>query len=146
MVRPLSVRARRVKRRASRHLLEEAGAMTVEFVIWFTTFILILGVVLDAAMVLYGRTSALKVVQDANRLRSIGQIETSVGTTAFIQDVLTRNITDDAVVASTVTAGILTSSAEFPIRDLELFGFLSGLSGNFTIKVGAQQMVENWEV
>lgn len=51
---------------------EDASA-TIEFVLWLPIVILILLLIVDASMLFMSRSQAIRVLQDTNRLYSVGQ-------------------------------------------------------------------------
>lgn len=135
------VRALRAPKRFAK---KTDGSATVEAVLWFPIFILVFGLMVDATMIFHGQAKVLRVIQDGNRNFSIGRLTTETETEDFIEAELAAiNITG---VASTVeTAGVAYTVVTIQANELQLLGYFSGLV-NLELKIGAEHMIENWEV
>jgi Flp pilus assembly protein TadG len=121
-------------------LRREDGAVTVEAVLWLPIFIAIFALIVDATMIMSGQAQALRVVQDANRLVSVGSIKSEEDTRTFIQTRLS-GLSDNIDVQSGVAQGIITTNITMPSRDLVASGLLN-VFANITVRVGAQHRAE----
>jgi len=60
--------------RSPREFLQrEDASATIEFVLWLPIVILILLLIVDASMLFMSRSQAIRILQDTNRLYSVGQ-------------------------------------------------------------------------
>ena len=123
-----------------RFLKDERGTATVEFVICVPVFVMLLGLVVDTSLVFAGEAQALRVVQDANRSFSIGRIKTISETQTMIIDGL-KSMSPGVTAVTVVNAGVITSTATIPAKELSSFGILN-VFGNTKVKVTAQHMSE----
>lgn len=122
----------------------EEGTATVEAVLWFPIFILIFGLMVDAAMIFHGQAKVLRVVQDGNRNYSIGRLTTPEETQAYVVTALANlNITADALTVE--NAGVATTIVRVAASELQILGYFTALN-NLEIQVSADHLIENWEV
>ena len=121
-------------------LRREDGTVTVEAVIWLPIFIGIFAMIVDVTMIMSGQAQALRVVQDANRLVSVGLIKSEEDTRTFIQTSL-KGISNNIDVQSRVADGIITTNITMPSRDLVASGMLN-VFANIPVRVGAQHRAE----
>lgn len=124
---------------------DESGSATIEFVLWFLTLFVVLGLVMDTSLLLFKRAQAVQILQDVNRLRSVGALQSDSQTVDLITDQVVQYLTVPVEVRSQVVEGVIFSSIEMPTGDLQLFGFLSGMAGDFPVTVAAEQVIENLE-
>lgn len=125
-------------------LRREDGTATVEAVLWFPIFIAVFGLMVDAAMIFHGQAKVLRVIQDGNRNFSIGRLTNEAETETYIENVLADlNIT--ATAETTETAGVAYTVVTVQAAQLQILGYFSALT-NLEIRVGAEHMIENWEV
>ena len=137
-----------VTRRISRHIRRftgrDEGTATVEAVLWFPIFILIFGLMVDAAMIFHGQAKVLRVIQDGNRNYSIGRLTTNEETQTYVQQTL-AGIDIEATVTTTNVAGVATTTVRVPAAQLQILGYFSALQ-SLEIEVSSDHMLENWEV
>ena len=138
----MTIRALRRWRRFSK---ADDGSATVEAVIWLPVFFGILILVTDASLLFNSQAQMLRIVQDANRAYSTGQL---LDTNAVDSYITTRvsGITNRATISSSVDttqvpAGVITTSLTIPADDLDAIGIIAGLTG-FNVTVSAQHYVE----
>lgn len=128
----------------TKFLRREDGTATVEAVLWFPIFIAVFGLMVDAAMIFHGQAKVLRVIQDGNRNYSIGRLTTETETENYIENVLADlNIT--ATAETTETAGVAYTVVTVQAAQLQILGYFSALT-SLEIQVGAEHMIENWEV
>jgi len=121
-------------------LRREDGTVTVEAVIWLPVFIAIFAMIVDVTMIMSGQAQALRVVQDANRLVSVGVFKSEEETRTFIKTRLS-GISNNIDVQSRVAEGIITTNITMPSRDLVASGLINAFA-NITVRVGAQHRAE----
>ncbi|NNE87756.1 MAG: hypothetical protein HKN27_06735 [Silicimonas sp.] len=135
---------KRISQRIRRFLGKDDGTATVEAVLWFPIFILIFGLMVDAAMIFHGQAKVLRVVQDANRNYSIGRLRTEAETQAYVVQTLANlNIAAEALTIE--NAGVATTIVKIPASELQILGYFTALN-NLEILVTADHLIENWEV
>lgn len=138
----MGIRAFRAWRRFSR---QEEGSSTIEAVIWLPVFFGITILVADASMLFNSQAQMLRIVQDANRAYSTGQLLDTTDVESYITSRV-AGITNRATIASSVDtalvpAGVITTSLAIPADDLDAIGIIAGLTG-FDVSVAAQHYVE----
>ena len=121
-------------------LRREDGAVTVEAVLWLPIFIALFAMIVDVTMIMFGQAQALRVVQDANRLVSVGVLKSEEATRTFIQDRLS-GLSANIDVQTGVTQGIITTNVTLPSRDLVASGLLNMFT-TIPIVVAAQHRAE----
>lgn len=122
----------------------EDGASTVETVLWIPVFIAFFALLFDIAMIFNGQAATLRVIQEANRDYSVGQITTLAATKSRIETNLGRiNITPSSVVPKQ-SNGVISTRVEIPVAELGSLGWFAAF-GNLKIDITAEQTVENME-
>lgn len=126
-------------------LRQESGGATIEFVLWLPIVIAILLLIVDSSMLFMSRTHAIRVLQDTNRLYSVGQF---TGTPAEriqqAQDYALARLTglSPSATARTVeTNRVVRTQATMETSEIAQIGFL-GLMIDLTMVVTAEQKVE----
>ena len=109
------------------------GNATVEMTLWLPfifAFFLAIG---EIALVFYGQSRVLEVAQDATRQASIGRLQTSDELSTYVTNRLAP-MTQNAVVQSGSSKGIITTVVSVPMNDLAPFGFFTNLiAANVTV-------------
>lgn len=124
-----------------RFVRKEDGAATIEAVLWLPFFLMLFGLLADVSMIFYNQSRLLRIVQDANRNMSIGRLADSNATMNFV--VTQGGIVSPHVTStSSVTAGLITTTATVPIEDLDLFGVAS-VFHNVNMTVRAEHLMES---
>ena len=119
---------------------DESGSSTIEAVIWLPLFMLLLSMVADASFVFHGQAQALRIVQDGNRAFSVGRLEDTAATQAYIRSKLI-SLSRGARVTTTLSGGIITTTALISVDDLLAIGSVGALTG-FDITVKSQHFLE----
>ena len=124
---------------------QESGSSTIEFVLWLPIVIAILLLIVDSSMLFMSRTHAMRVLQDTNRLYSVGQF---TGTPAEriqkAQDYALVRLTGLSPSATTTTVElnrVVRTQATMETREIAQIGFL-GLMIDMTMVVTSEQKVE----
>lgn len=126
-----------------RFLCRTDGATTVDAILWLPFFVMVFGLILNVSMVFNGQARALRVIQDANRQMSVGQIATSAAIESHIQAELASISIAPTLVRTTVDAGVISTLVRIPARQLSVLGFTDlGIE----VSVVADMMIENWEI
>ena len=116
------------------------GSASFEVVIWTPVFMFIFFLIADTAIIFSDQAQVLRIVQDANRAMSIGQLTTVSETQTRIADAI-ANISPNAVVTTTVSAGVIRTDVVMPVSDLEATGMVDAFD-NLTVTVSAQHLSE----
>lgn len=119
---------------------DDHGSATVEAVIWFPVFALILCLVADAALIFSKQALVMRVVQDANRAMSVGRLMTPAEAQDYIRDRI-ATISPNATVVTVVQAGVIVSTVTMPSSDLTATRFVAPFGG-LNVSVSSQQMSE----
>ncbi len=124
---------------------DEGGTATIESLLWLPLFFFLLVMIVNGSFIFYGKSQALRIIQDANRALSTGRL----GNTGAAETYLRTRIgvfapsvlTDPSRVDTTVTAGIITSSSRIPLGELAVLGSFS-LFTTGTLVVQSQHYLE----
>lgn len=133
------------KRSFGLYLRREDGSATIEFVLWVPIVVLILTLIVDASMLFMGRTHAIRVLQDTNRLYSVGQFTgdpTQKITKA--QDYALarlRPMSGSATAKTTEVNRVVRTEATLETSEIAQIGFL-GVFIDTTMFVAAEHRVE----
>ena len=119
---------------------DESGSSTIEAVLWLPMFMLLLSMVADASFIFHGQAQALRIVQDGNRAFSVGRLEDAAATQAYIRSNLI-SLSRGARVTTTLSGGIITTTALISVDDLLAIGSVGALTG-FDITVKSQHFLE----
>ncbi len=123
----------------------EDGASTLETVLWIPLFIAFFALIFDIAMIFNGQAATLRVIQEANRDYSVGQITSLADAKSRIETNLAAiNITPTAVVPRQ-SNGVISTRVEIPVAELGSLGWFSAFR-ELRIDVTAEQTVENMEI
>jgi len=126
-------------------LRQENGSSSIEFVLWVPLVLAILLLIVDASMLFMSRTHAIRVLQDTNRLYSVGQF-TGTPTeriTAAQAYALARlqGLSPSATATTTETNRVVRTRATLETAEIAQIGFL-GLMIDTTMVVAAEHRVE----
>lgn len=127
-------------RRIRPFLHEERGAFTVEAVLWMPVFVFLFCLIADASLIFGKQAQVLRVVQDANRALSIGRFQSDLDAEAYITQQIAW-FTQSAIVTTSVTNGVISSTVEIPAGDMTATGFISAFK-SLTVSVTAQHLSE----
>ena len=124
----------------------EDGASTIEFVLWVPLVVMILLLIVDASMIFMTRSHALSVLQETNRLYSVGQFtgDTVADRLDEAEDYALARLTpfsSSATVVSTETDRVIRTEATLETSEIAQIGFLGAMIDTTMILV-AQHRVE----
>ncbi len=117
---------------------DQAGSATIEFLIWLPVLMFFLLLVVDVSFVLFGKSQALRIIQDANRAVSVGALEVPEAK-QFISDSFAPFSSNTTVDMGVVDDKLISTTFSFPIQDLAL---TYSLPGNGDITITAQHFLE----
>jgi Flp pilus assembly protein TadG len=135
-------------------LRQEGGSATIEFVLWLPIVIAILLLVVDSSMLFMSRSHAMRVLQDTNRLYSVGQFTSNqqdieaarAERLAKARDYALsrlRGLSPSATVtAAEVGNGVVRTTATMSTKEIAAIGFL-GMMIDTTMVVSAEHRVES---
>jgi Flp pilus assembly protein TadG len=126
-------------------LRQESGSSTIEFVLWMPIALMILLLIVDASMLFMSRSHAIRVLQDTNRLYSVGQFTgspaeriTQAQTYALNR---LRGLSPSATAVTTETNRVVRTQATMETREIAQIGFLGAVIDT-TMVVVAEHRVE----
>ena len=124
---------------------QEEGGATIEFVLWLPIIFLILLLIVDSSMLFMSRSQAIRVLQDTNRLYSVGQFTgTAAERIAAAQNYALarlRGLSPSATAVTTENNRVVRTRATMETREIAQIGFL-GLMIDTTMVVAAEHRVE----
>lgn len=132
--------SRKPLRPMRRFLDREDGSATIETVIWIPIFVWFLAFAVNTSMIFFEKNQAYRVVQDANRILSIGSFQTAQQVQDFIRSSISH-ITPEASVTTTISDGVVTSDVSYQVADLFLPGLIEEQL-DFRIHIRAAHFVE----
>lgn len=119
---------------------DEDGSHTVEAVIWLPIFVLILALLINVSVIYNRQSMIIRVVQDANRAYSVGRFTNTREVELFIEQAI-DNMTTNAVAATTLDSGVISTRVEIPATDLMPVDVFDAFR-SATVTVSAQQYAE----
>ncbi len=123
----------------------ESGAATIEFVLWLPIVVMILLLIVDASMLFMGRTQAIRVLQDTNRLYSVGQFTGSSAEKLTKAETYAmkrlRAMSTSATATTTETNRVVRTEATLQTDEIAQVGFLGAMI-DVTMVVVAEHRVE----
>jgi len=119
---------------------DEAGSATIETVLWVPVYVFFLTMVFDASMTFFNKSEILRVMQDANRAYSVGQLRSlDAVEQAILRDV--GRIASGAVVDSVLDGGVIRSELRVRAGDLNGVGVMR-LIANIELRMSTQHALE----
>jgi len=116
------------------------GNATVEFVVIFPIFVILLALLVDTSLLFHGQARVLQTVQNANRSFSVGKYTETDEVEAYVEQALS-NLSDRATIVTAVEDDEVTTQVSIPTRDLAAVGLIGSLvRGN--VFVQATHLVE----
>ena len=119
---------------------DESGSATIESLLWVPLFVYLLVLITDVSLAFYGKAQALRILQDGNRALSVRRLDDAPAARQYILGLLAEYSTN-AQVTTTITDGVITSTAMLPVRDLMAIGSIPGFSQT-AINISAQHFLE----
>jgi Flp pilus assembly protein TadG len=117
------------------------GSATVESVIWFPIFALLLGLIMNISMVFFNESQILRVVQDGNRAFSLGRLSDAEAVETYVSEQLSY-LEAALTIDSRVSGGFITTTLSAPATDLMPFNFVAKAFQDVRVGVSAQHIIE----
>lgn len=141
----MTVQADGITRKFKAFLRQEDGSSTIEFVLWLPLVMAILLLIVDSSMLFMSRTHAIRVLQDTNRLYSVGQFtgtpaERITKAQAYALSRL-QGLSPSATITTTETNRVVRTRATMETAEIASIGFL-GMMIDTTLVVAAEHRVE----
>lgn len=127
-------------RKTGPFLRDEKGSVTIEMVMWLPVILFLFCLIADASLIFGKQAQVMRVVQDANRALSVGRLQTDSDAEAYIASQIAW-MTDRAVISTSVSGGVISSTVSIPARDMTATGFISTFT-SLTVSVTAQHLSE----
>ncbi|MES2539369.1 MAG: TadE/TadG family type IV pilus assembly protein [Pseudomonadota bacterium] len=126
-------------------LRQEEGSSSIEFVLWMPIVVMILLLIVDASMLFMSRTHAIRVLQDTNRLYSVGQFTGTAAERITKAQTYALNrlqgLSPSATITTTETNRVVRTRATMETAEIAQIGFL-GLMIDTEMVVAAEHRVE----
>lgn len=131
---------------------QESGSSSIEFVLWMPLVLAILLLVVDSSMLFMSRTHTIRVLQDTNRLYSVGQFTSNqqdidaaraerLGKARDYALSRLRGLSPSAIVTATEAENLVRTTASLRTKEIAAIGFL-GMMIDTTMVVSAEHRVE----
>lgn len=118
----------------------EDGSATVEAVLWLPVLFMVFAMAVDAAFLFFGQNRALRVVQDANRMLSVGRLTSEVEVEDYVKEQL-ASLSPNLTVDTTIALGEVKTLLDLPSNDIMATGLVRPLIGG-NVHVQASHLVE----
>jgi hypothetical protein len=122
-------------------LKDEEGSYTLESVIWFPIFVILLVFVMNIAIVFFSESQILRVVQDGNRALSIGRLETEQEVEEYIGQRLAY-LEASLQIDTRIDNGFVFTNIDIPATQLMPLNFMTKAFDGINVAVFAQQIIE----
>ncbi len=141
----MTVRADGIGKKFKAFLRQEGGSSSIEFVLWMPLVVAILLLVVDSSMLFMSRTQAMRVLQDTNRLYSVGQFTGTPAERIAKAQTYALNrlhgLSPSATITTTETNRVVRTRATLETAEIAQIGFL-GLMIDTEMVVAAEHRVE----
>ena len=118
----------------------EDGNATIESVLWMPFFVALFTLIVDGTVIFNNHSNVLRIVHDANRAFSVGNVESGAETETLIA-ANAAHISSNLSVTTSVTNGIINTVVRVPAGDMDMTGLFSSIAGA-TITINAQHYLE----
>ena len=112
--------------------------------IWLPILFGIVALTADVSMIFNGQSRMQRIVQDANRMYSVGQYTTTDQVASAITSAVS-NITTTPTITTTLTPAsapkTITTVLSIPASKFDILGWFAGLTGA-TVSVKSEQYIE----
>lgn len=132
---------RLLHRKAGAFWRSEEGSYTIEFVIWFPIFVVVLALMANVSMYFFNESQILRVVQDGNRAYAQGRLLSEADNVAYVTQKL-GYLNLSPTITSVETGGVIRTTVSFPATQLMGFRMLDTYFGSTQGHVVADQVVE----
>ncbi len=130
-------------KRSADFLNSEDGTATVESVLWFPIFMVVFFLAFDTSMMFAAETEAVRVVQDANRLASIGRLATESDIETYVENTLS-DLSPNANATTTISSvGVIRTVVQIPASDVGKIGVFEAFQ-DLTLTVSAEHLKEDF--
>lgn len=124
-------------------LNSEDGTATVESVLWFPIFMVVFFLAFDTSMMFAAETEAVRVVQDANRLASIGRLDTESDIETYVENSLSA-LSPNAIATTTISSvGVIRTTVRIPASDVGKIGAFEAFK-DLTLTISAEHLKEDF--
>ncbi len=120
---------------------DEDGSYTIESVIWFPIFAILLAFVTNISIVFFNESQILRVMQDGNRAFSLGRLNDAQEVETYITDRLAY-LQAGMTIRTQITGGFVTTNLSVPARELMPLNLMTSAFDSVTIAVSAQHIIE----
>ncbi|MFD2741358.1 TadE/TadG family type IV pilus assembly protein [Sulfitobacter aestuarii] len=131
----------KTQRRVAHFWRNEDGSTTIETVIWLPIFMLLLGLIINVAMVFFNESQITRIVQDGNRAFSLGRLEDPKAVEDYIAERLAY-LEATLTINSGRTGGVITTTLSTPATDLMPFKFMTTAFDSVRVGIRAQHIIE----
>lgn len=129
----------------ARFIFDEGGTATVEFVIWFTVAMMAVLMIADGSYVMFNRSNAVRIVENANRLRSAGVLDSNEAFQAYVLGEMSEAAASGAELRFGTREGVSRVILSLRTSDIDLLGFLSNAAGDPRVYVSSEHYIEHWD-
>lgn len=128
-------------RSAKRFWQDQDGSTTVESIIWFPIFAILLAFTMNLSMVYFSESQMLRVTQDANRSYSLGRMDGALEVEEYIAAELAY-LGADLSITTVISGGFITTDLSTSARDLMPLNFMTQAFEGVAIAIRAQHIIE----
>ncbi|SDY57231.1 hypothetical protein SAMN05444004_10230 [Jannaschia faecimaris] len=126
---------------------EHGGVETVSFVIWVPFVMGFFMLVADASYIMFNRSNMLRIVEDGNRMYSIGVLNSNLEAETAIRNALSPSADGElSTVDSFILMGMVRTEVTVPLADVDMFGIVARLLANGELSITASHFKEYIEV
>ena len=108
-----------------RFLNDENGTASVEAVIWFPIYMLVIGLVFDSTMLLIGKTEMWSIANDTSRMVALGRMDEATAEN-YVENIVGKDLGLSADVST--TGDVVTTTITRDFRSVPSIGVITSLS------------------
>ena len=120
---------------------DEEGSYTIESVIWFPIFEILLTIVTNVSIVFFNESQILRVMQDGNRALSLGRLRDADEVETYVSNNLAY-LKAAMTIDTQVAGGFVTTNLSVPATDLMPLNLMTSAFDSVVIAVNAQHIIE----
>lgn len=119
----------------------KSGLQSIEAIVWAPILLLILAIGINTALIQFNESRLLRVVQQANHLLAVGDLNSEADAEDYIISQL-DDMSQSLVVESVIDDGLIVTTLTIPVIDVMPTGLTDSIYYSTVITVSAQQAID----
>lgn len=120
---------------------DEEGSYTIESLIWFPMFVILLTFIMNISLVFFSESQILRVVQDGNRAFSLGRLDTAEEVETYVNNRLSY-LGAQFEIDTVINGGFVSTNISVPASQLMPLNVMTSAFDGVNVAVFAQHIIE----